>query len=260
MWKCEFRKMKMRVVVVIIIMSVLLTLVMAFKDWAVQEFSAVSQQVPEEKLPKFFRKFLSSKMEVLAQKLKEDDFYLWSQWFGKNFGQFVPLIALILAFPLFSREYERRTIYYLITRVKRVKIYILKSMTGFLALCFILILFSILPLFIALAMDWKIQAWKFIGYTLQALIGGTAFYSIFLLFSVLFKDQVKPILMGIVVIIGTAFLSISDKLRLLNIYSYIMSHNVFQDGKMDPIRTCLYVGFSIFLFLLSWLLFERREL
>ena len=260
MWKSELKKMRVRTIVSMIILLVLLIMVIASKDWAIREMSTISQQLSEERMPKFLRKMIGSDMKGFLQRLKEDDFYIWSQWFGKNFGQFVPLVALIIAFPLFSREYERKTIYYLVARVQRSRIYFHKYMAGFSMLCATLLIFSLLPLLITLLMGWKVEAWKFSGYTLQSLVGGVTFYSIFILFSVLFKDQVKPILLGIAVIIGVAFLSISSKLNFLNLYSYIMSQNVFQNGKIDFIRTITYSCASIVFLFLGYSVFQRKEL
>lgn len=260
MWKGELKKMRLRSIVMMAVMAVLLTLVMTFKDWTVQEFSEISKQLSEERIPKFLKKLMGSNTKLFAEKLREDDFYLWSQWFGKNFGQFVPLISLIIAFPLFSREYERRTIYYLVTRVRRSKIYMCKFFVGLIALCFILLLFSILPLPISLMMGWKVRAEKFVGYTIQSLIGGVTFYSIFLLFSVLFNDQVKPILLGIATTVGVAFFGVSSKLDMLNLYSYIMSQNIFRNEGVDLLRSVIYTTFSAFMFGFSWIVFEKKEL
>ena len=109
-------------------------------------------------------------METLNQQLLElfnnIDFYVWSQWFGKNLYQLILLAIIILTFPLFARETEQNTNYFLLSHRTRKQIFLSKILASF------LVYFdnrcrSILPVVIALFHDFNFSLEQALMYGLQ---------------------------------------------------------------------------------------------
>ena len=254
----EIYKMRVRTTAILLFLLLLMVLFLAFRDFAIASVARIPEDV-EESMPKIFRKMLGSGLSELAERLKEDDFYLWSQWLGKNFGQFVPFVALIVSFPLFARERERKTLYFLLTRKTRKEVYVSKALSGALMLVFILISMTILPFLITKILGWDISLSKLPAYCLQVTAGGLTFYALFLLFSILSKDQVKPMILGIMVLVGDAFLGLLGKLKVLNLYPYIMGKSVFYEGKVQWNYTWGSIAAIAFFVVLGWMIFKNQD-
>mgnify|MGYP000091246173 CR=1 FL=1 len=250
----EMIKMRIRTVVIFLVMVAVLISVVALRPFVDQIFGSISQ----EQIPNFVKKLMGDP-QTLLENLKKDDYYLWSQWFGKNLVQFIPLIALVIAFPIFAREIEHGTIHYLLTRSTRLRVYWSKSLTGLLINGLLLLILSILPVFITLALGWDVNYQNFPGYVVQAVCGGSFFFSLYLVFSVVSKDQVKPIVLGIVVMIGDAFLGMLKPLRFLNLYPYMSGSSVYLGLGVDWRYTFALTVLSVFLLLFGWYYFQRSE-
>jgi hypothetical protein len=93
----------------------------------------------------------------------------------------------------------------------------------------------------------------------QQLIGVTFFYSLFLLFSVLFNDQIKPILVGIIVIVGLPFLSMFESVKWLNPYPYILGTQVISNGTFDGIYSLALMVITAIIIWTGLEVFKRKE-
>ncbi|QIV78148.1 ABC transporter permease subunit [Fervidobacterium pennivorans] len=133
--KKEFYDMKVRFFGVLIVTIALFFIVAPFQKFTVSILEGYSGNPQLEK-------FLPGAM---LSKLKEWNFYINSQWYGKNFGQMIGIIGIIMAFPLFAREFENETIVFLLVRKPRKWIYFNKVFAGAIATLIVMLVGSILP-------------------------------------------------------------------------------------------------------------------
>ncbi len=239
--KKEFLDMRVRFFLTLIVMLSLFFLVMALKDWGIEILK--KNQV---ELSKFAGK-------DLLEKLKDWNFYIYSQWYGKNLGQFIPIIGIIFAFPLFSREIENGTIEYLLTRRKRSRVFSDKVTVSLSLLIISIVILSLLPLIYTTFSSIRFNARYVPVLTLHAVIGSFVWYSVALLFSVIFNDQVKPLLSSFAILAITTVVGIIKPLRFFNTYSYIMS------AKGMTLEDIAYSIISIVFIYLSYEIFKREE-
>jgi len=94
----EFYDMKVRFIGVLIVTITLFFIVAPFQKFTISMLEGYSGNPQVEK-------FLPGAM---LNKLKEWNFYINSQWYGKNFGQMVGFIGIIMAFPLFAENLRMR--------------------------------------------------------------------------------------------------------------------------------------------------------
>ncbi len=239
--KKEFLEMRVRFISTLIVMILLFFLVMALKNWGIEIL-----RKNQAELSKFAGK-------GLLEKLKDWNFYIYSQWYGKNLGQFIPIIGIIFAFPLFSREIENGTIEYLLTRSNRPKVFTEKITVSLLLLSFSIVVLCLLPLVYTIVPSISFNARYVPTLTLHAVIGSIIWYSIAVFFSVIYSDQVKPLISSLAVLAITTVAGMVKHLRFFNTYGYIMNAKslIFED--------VLYSSVSVALIYASFLVFKRRE-
>ncbi|AEH51983.1 ABC transporter permease subunit [Pseudothermotoga thermarum] len=254
MIKKEFYDMKFRSLFIFFLVVALFFLIAPFQKLAV---SMLEQYTNEQVLPEFVRKLLPKEF---VEKLNDWSFFIYSQWFGKNLGQIVPIIAVIMAFPLFSREYENGTIEFLLARSSREKVFFLKTFLALLILIVETIIFSILPAAYSFFAE-KSFAYNYIpAFTVHVVVGSTFWFSIALLLSAVSSDQVKPLLGSFAILAGTTVLGLLRPLRYLNVYSYILGSKIFQTGKADIKYTVVLSAISIATILVSYWVFKKKEI
>ncbi|MBO8139798.1 MAG: ABC transporter permease subunit [Thermosipho sp. (in: Bacteria)] len=246
--KKEWIDMKVRAIVIFIVMLGLFLSLAPLQNWTINILEENSQAVQKYMNP------------TMIESLKNWDFYIYSQWFGKNFGQFVPIIALIIAFPLFSREYENGTIEFLLTRASRKKVFLNKLTLSLLVLTIQLTILSLLPLIYSVIFSKEFTSIYTFKFLIHCLIGGIFWYSVTLLFSSFFNDQVKPILASIVALGVSTVLGILRPLKFLNTFLYILGTSIFNYNSINWTYSIVLLILSIFLIIASYLIFLRKEM
>ena len=254
----EINSLKIRTIVVFLFLLAMLILVVSLKDY-VNSMSASMEAMQNSQGAKWAEKFAGESLAQLFKRMQSNDFYLWLQWYAKNFGQFLPLIALIIAFPIFARETEKKTIYFLLSRKRRRDIFKVKSLTGLFATIIVVFLLSILaPItmdifgkHVSFAPVWK--------YTLQAVVSGVFFYNVYMLFSIFFNDTIKVIIAGIIFFIGDFMLGLIQPLSFLNLFGYISSVNVFRTGNVDWVYTIWILIVSELIYQISLQYFYKKD-
>lgn len=108
----ELKDMKVRFLVMFFLLLGTFVLLVVMKDYT-PALTEMLKNIPEGFLEKF------GVTEEFIKKLSEWNFYIITQWYGKNLGQFVPILAIIIAFPIFAREIENETIELLLVRLSR---------------------------------------------------------------------------------------------------------------------------------------------
>lgn len=212
------------------------------------EASPQARGIFEKLLPKGF-----------VEKLKEWNFYINSQWFGKNFGQLVPIIGIIIGFPLFAREIERETIGFLLARKSRSWVFKTKVITGLVAVLTIISISSVLPSVYSVLVRKQYDHGVVFGFFVHSLFGAVFWYAVAVFFSVIFDDQVKPLLASLGVLAVTTAAGLLKPLRFLNTYAYSLGSDVFRTGGPNWAYTgSLLVIASVVIFA-SGLIFGRRD-
>lgn len=250
--KKEFYDMRFRALVLFFIMLTLFLLIAPLQNYAVESLKNL-----ERSLNQLYEKFVGP---GYSQMLANWSFYMYSQWFGKNFGQLVPIIAIVLAFPLFSRETENGTMEFLLARQSRLRVFINKTVSGIVALFSSLLLLSMLPTLYSFIVGKDFINDGVPMFTISVLTGGTLWFSATLFFSVLFNDQVKPILASLGVLALTTVLGLLKSLGFLNTYRYILGINIFNYGEVDIPYTVALIVVSIVLLFSGYLAFKNKEI
>ncbi|MBO8160428.1 MAG: ABC transporter permease subunit [Thermosipho sp. (in: Bacteria)] len=244
----EWNDMKVRSLVIFFVMAGIFFSIAPLQNWTISILNENSEAL---------QKYVG---ENFIEQLKEWNFYIYSQWFGKNFGQIIPILAIIIAFPLFSREYENGTIDFLLTRASRKKVFLNKFLLSILVLTLEITVLSFLPLIYSwiFSKDFIIShTFKFL---VHSLIGGIFWYSITFLFTTYFNDQVKPILSSIVVLGASTALGIIKPLKFLNTYNYILGSTIFNSGTINWKYSLALIMLSILFITISYSIFKRKEI
>ena len=194
------------------------------------------------------------------EKLKDWDFYIYSQWFGKNLGQLIPIIGVLFAFPLFSREYENGTMEYLLVRKSRRYVFFSKTFTAIFVMTGELILFSILPIIYSSIIGKNLETSYSYQYMVHILVGGFLWFSTTLLFSTIFNDQIKPLLLSFGLIATTTVLGLLKPLRFLNTYKYILGMDIMKGKGIDVFSTLCFLMISLLLIFFSYLYFKKKDI
>ncbi|AKI96897.1 ABC transporter permease [Kosmotoga pacifica] len=248
----ELYDMRIRALALFFLMLALFFAIAPFQDYAVGTLRSLEGSSGE-----FMGKYIDREY---VEQLTNWSFYMYSQWFGKNFGQLVPIIAIVLAFPLFSRESENGTLEFLLVRQSRLRVFMNKSFTGLLALVSIIVILSFLPILYSFVTGKEFVNEYVPQFMIFALVGGLLWYSVTLIFSVVFNDQVKPILASLGALVLTTVLGLLRPLRYLNTYRYILGVDIFSGGDMDILYTVSLLLVSGFLLFISYEIFNHKEI
>ncbi|MFP4461468.1 MAG: ABC transporter permease subunit [Thermotogota bacterium] len=260
MFNKTMMEMKFRIIIFglfFVLMLVVLIVTRPVIDEVMSQMSIDNEQLKD--LPEFFKNMLAETAQI-SKMLEDDQFFLLSQWYSKNFGQFLPLFALIMTFTIFSREADKGTIYFLLAKKNRSALFWGKTLTGYFVVITMVLLFSFLaPIAMMLSGYAVTFTPELFAIIIQQVIGVTFFYALFILFSILFNDQIKPVLAGIIVIVGLPFLSMFESLKWLNPYPYILGTQVISKGTFDGIYSLSLVITTAVITYLGLELFKKKE-
>ncbi len=253
-WK-EWYDLRLRFFIILIVFIFMLIMTIAMRPYTSTMMDEISEQFGN--LPDFLKNLIGD--PKMLNQLKNDDYYLLSQWYGKNLGQFLPIIALIIAFPIFARETEKKTIYFFLSRMKREKLFWSKYITG---LSFTKTLLGILTLLGPLGMriaGYNVHFTKPLLILVHEIFAMLFLYSLYIMFSIIFNDQVKPILVGLVTIFIMPIFSFVESLSFLNIYPYLMGQRIINNLGIDWNYSIVLLAISFVLIFVDRKLFMIKE-
>lgn len=253
MFKKEFYDMKLRTFVILLIGVGLFFVLAPLQDVTVEMLKQYTQM---ENMPKFLEKLLPKQF---INNLSDWNFYIYSQWFGKNFGQIVPIVAIIMAFPLFARETENGTIEFLLARESRKKIFFSKSILGMIVVILLMIVLCILPAIYSPLAGEKLNYRLLTAFSVHTVTGAIFWFVVTMFFSVLSGDQVKPILISVGLLAITTALGMVRFTKFLNTYAYVLGGRIFQTGQLDIKYTFGLLSASAVIFFLSYSTFLKKE-
>ncbi|WP_129408433.1 ABC transporter permease [Marinitoga lauensis] len=250
--KKELYNMKIRALAILII-----TLILFF---SIAPFQNVFLNLLDENkavIESYAKKFGASAM---LSKLHDWNFYIFTQWFGKNFGQMIPIFAIIFAFPLFSREVENGTMEFLLVRKSRDYVFYSKVFSSLIIGFSVVIIGSILPIIYSFFTGKDFFYEYALKYIIHGLIGFWFWNSVTVFFSIFFNDQVKPILSSVGLLAITTALGFLKPLKWLNTYSYILGGKILSEGKINWIYSESLFVIGGFILLAGYYLFKNKEI
>ncbi|HQQ64515.1 MAG: ABC transporter permease [Thermotogaceae bacterium] len=256
MFRKEMMDIRWRVLVFFVVFGFLLVGTIALRPFIGELLGASSKELAQ--LPDFLKNIVGD-LTVLNRMEADDEFYLLSQWQGKNMGQFLPLCVLLLVFPLFSREEEKKTLYFLLARFSRQEIYWKKILASFSAVFALLFVFTIAaPASMNLA-GYNVGFQYSFLILLQQVLASWFFFGFFVFLSVVFRDQIKPVLWGILFALALPMASLYPPLSWMNPYPYLLGTSVLQTGRIDGVYSMGMIVFGTALIVAASIIFEKKE-
>jgi len=148
---------------------------------------------------------------------------------------------------------------YLLTRNSRKKVFWSKACAATVVLLVQMLVFSLLPgVYSWLASkDFKYE--HLTAYTIHTLVGALFWFTLTMLFSVMYDDQVKPILTAVGILASTTVVGIFKPLRFMNTYSYILGNRIISTGKMDVTYTVGLLFLTTIVLIVSYVIFLNKE-
>jgi ABC-2 type transport system permease protein len=211
-------------------------------------------------MPKFLKELAQKQLSIITGYPA----YLGSQWFEKNLKQFAVIFAILLAMGCVAKEAENKTLELLLSKpVSRTRVILEK----FITICAGMFFITLIPSMIIcpLSLFWGRDI---TGITIAHLILGNivifslAFvilsYTFF--FSVLFNDQVKAAVGGIILTLVFWLFSLFKLTKNLSIFSHCNSIPLFLKGEMNWNEVSLLFSVGIFFMFLSIYAFNRKEI
>lgn len=198
-------------------------------------------------------------IQQLALLLNDMDFYLWSQWFGKNLYQIIILSTVLLAFSTFAREAEHNTMNFLLSNFTRRQIFKSKILAGSMLLILLIAEGCFLPLFLATDAGYSFTLLTACSYWLQMVSAAMFLYATVILFSVLSKDVIKVIIASMFFLI---LLSVPKFIKLLSslyLSRYMTGFDIFVGNGIHYPSILILILMTTAIFMLTWRIFQNKD-
>jgi ABC-2 type transport system permease protein len=208
-------------------------------------------------VPAGMRETLLNEMERMRQ---DYDFYLWSQWAGKNLTQAGGILAVILGMGVVAGEYKQKTAFFLLARpISRARILGSKFASGITCLAIVIFASTLVMLFAARLtgghFSWGVQ----IALAAPPFFGAVLIFALTAFFSSL-SPGALPAAVGSLITTACSVLSpYFIKSNTLNILYHMAGVRLLEEG-IFPVPFALAAALlAAGFFLLALLFFSRRE-
>jgi len=252
----EIYQMRFRIIVFVLVFIALAFMMMAFKPMF-DELMEVYSQASASNSNEFIESLKA--ISTAPEKINENTWFLATQWYGKNYGQFIPLLALIMSLPLICRETENKTIYILLSKFKRKDIIITKYLSGLVGMITVIFLANISGPIVMKLFGYNVNAFTGMYALAPEIIGSTFIFSVFFMISVICNEILKPMIIGIVIVVilplSTAFINSS----IFDIFTYMTGIKYLLNTDSQLAYSSVLIILSVILFYLSLKFFERKE-
>ncbi|KUG03412.1 putative abc-2 type transport system permease protein [hydrocarbon metagenome] len=201
----------------------------------------------------------ASLMQQLGLLLNNIDFYVWSQWFGKNLYQFMILSSIVLAFSSFAREAEHNTMSFLLSNFTRWQIFTSKVLAGSILLMLLVAEGCFVPFILAPAGGYSFTLLTASSYMLQMGLAAIFLYAAVIFFSILSKDVIKPIIASIIFLIILSLPRFVEFLSSLYLYRYMTGFDIFIGNGVHYISMLVLTILTTAIFTLAWQIFKKKD-
>ncbi len=204
--------------------------------------------------------WLTDQLNAMLPNLKYIDFYIFSQWFGKNLLQFAIFFGIIMSIGTIAGETERKSSIFLFSRpVTRKTILLSKIIVVFAFLIISIViptyLLPILSNSIPLNVNMRLLN---IG-LLYAVIGTLATAAISILFSTLINDRLKATFAAFAAIIITIPIASIKGMHWISIVNLYVSTKNFQTGTIYFPPLICGIGIIVFSLAASYYILRKKE-
>ena len=242
----EFLDMRYRIISIMIILLILF-------------FSVAPLQEQTVEISKNSEGLYNIIPEGFGELMEDWNFYIHSQWFGKNFGQMIPIIAILFSFALFSREVEKNTIQFLLVRKNRDNVFRIKVLSVISFFIVFIFLMAILPFLYSVIMGKNYDIILTFKYMITDIIGGFLWLGLGVFFSVLFSDQIKPLVSSLGIFALTTVLGMTFDIDFLNPYKYLLGSNIILGGNIDWGYSIFAILMGTFFIFVSHTIFTKKD-
>jgi len=217
--------------------------------------------VPADDLNTMPSGFSKGVLIELIERMRNDyNFYLWSQWDGKNLPQAAVIMAIILGMGIVSNEYKRKTALFLLARpISRIGILGNKFAAGIISLAIIIFISTLTMLFTAWLtgkhFDWGTQ----MTFALPSFFGSVLVFAFTAFFSSFASGALAAAAGGLAVTVCSVLSSYFLKSDILNILMHMAGVRFFQEGVFPIPFIVTSTALTVVFFFLTLLLFSRRE-
>lgn len=255
----ELNELKTRFLLMALLIVISGYFILAYYDFflSLMDINTIREGLGSSPLSKYMD--TTALIEQLNLLLNDLDFYLWSQWMGKNLYQLIILSSILLGFSSFAREKEQGTMSFLLSNFSRRHIFGSKILAGSILLICLTAMGCWLPWFLAPSLGFSYTfslAW---AYFLHLGIAAIFLYSGIIFFSVLSQDIVKPLILSIFFLILLSLPKFSEQLASWYLYRYMTGFDIFIGNGIHYLALLLIVLLSAGLLALSWRIFKQQD-
>lgn len=221
----------------------------------------MTSQIPKELLNNpAVPKSLMSQLGSMLPKLKDINFFIYSQWFGKNLWELALFFAIIVSIGAIAGETERKSSIYLFSRpVTRKSILLSKIIVIFIYLIIAITISTYILPILAKKIPQSVNIHLINIGLLYALIGTLATAAISIIFSTLINDRIKAAFAAFAVVIGTIPISYIKGMRWISIINFYVSEKAFKLNRVyaPPIIWGIVIIIACIMF--SYYILRKKE-
>ena len=187
--------------------------------------------------------------------------YVWAQWFDKNLLTFwTPLAVLLGAGGVLTEQTRGTALFTLSLPVTRRRLLGVRAALGAVELVVLSVAPSLLIVALSPLVGREFPLADALVHALVLATAGMVFYSFTLLLSSVTSDQIKQIVVGLMVVFAPALLSlISERAARYSIFSVMSGRSYFMSGELPVGGLILCACASVSMFVLALRQFERQE-
>ncbi len=187
--------------------------------------------------------------------------YIWSQWFGKNMLQLWSFFAVLIGVGGIVTEGARGSAQWTLSLpVTRRKLFGVRAGVGALELLALAVVPSLLIPLLSRSIGKTYPVSDVLIYSLILFVGGLSVYSLALLLSTVFAEQLKAIIIGVVLVFGTGLLALFDaRLAPYTVATLMSGQEYFKTGVLPWAALAAYTALAAAFYALALRLLERRD-
>jgi ABC-type transport system involved in multi-copper enzyme maturation permease subunit len=174
-----------------------------------------------------------NQLTAMLPNLKYIDFFIFSQWFGKNLWQFALFFGIIMSIGTIAGETERKSSIFLFSRpVTRTSVLLSKVIVVFAFLTISIVVPTYLLPILSNSIPLNINMRLLNIELLYAVTGTLATAAIAIFFSTLINDRLKAAFAAFAVLVITIPIAFIKGMRWISIVNLYVSEKVFQTGEI----------------------------
>ncbi|HVF49010.1 MAG TPA: hypothetical protein VNA19_02915 [Pyrinomonadaceae bacterium] len=187
--------------------------------------------------------------------------YIWSQWFAKNLINTWALFAVLLGVGSVLTETARGSaLFTLSLPVTRARLLGVRALVGVLELSVLAFVPSLLVTLLSPLIGQTYPLTDALLYSFLTLAGGLVFYSFAALLSCIFADQLKPIVIGVLVTFILNILPLFHSIfERYNVYRVMSGESYFKGNGLPWVGLLVSLALSVVMYASAWRIIERKD-